>query len=202
MDTQKTTQKREKEESRAIAKREKEESRAIAKREKEESRAITLRSSSLNMKRIALIVSIQYPKGFTSKNVTDAYIERFGRINPYTLEIAPSSYDVCAAIRGYMYESSPSSLQHWFKYGKQYGDMQVAPWLFINKELAIVNDNNSWKTSSAETCSARRSCKNSWFKIDAGTTRETWQTTKYGPLPTSNMLKSASLTRHCGVRNR
>ena len=163
-----------KETIKAIAKREKEEAKAIAKREKEEAKWEKKKTTEIRMRIISIRLSEKFPDGFSSKHVTEEYLSRHGRINPYTLELSAPSYDIHAAIRGYMYESSPSSLQHWFKYGHAKKDKEVSEWIFANKDLAILNNNNGWNISSSEVCSIRRKCKDNWIKMPP-TTRKEWQ---------------------------
>ena len=156
-----------------------------------------------NLVPIAKKANQDYPDGFTAKQLTDMYISRYGRINPYTLEAVDASYDIHAAIRGIMEETSPSSTQHWFRYGIQKSDEQVAPWLFANKQLAIVNNTFGWKVTTSEIAKARRQNKGKWiYMIDGGNARFDWSIEKYGPLPTENVLKEAAIGRKVGVRGR
>ena len=101
------------------------------------------RQSICNMIRVARSLDNQYPDGFTASQCVSKYIEMYGYINPYTLEKVSATYDIAAAIRGLMYETSPSSEQHWFRYGIRKTREQVAPWIFVNKELAI-NNTECW----------------------------------------------------------
>jgi hypothetical protein len=155
------------------------------------------------MLQVADVIERTYPRGATAKDVTDAYVELHGRINPYTLEQAPESYNMCAAIRGFMYETSPSSEQHWFRYGVKKVREQVAPWIFANKELAKVNNEFEWKVSTPEMSSARRQNKGLWIIISKGSLAfYNWNEEKYGPLPTEDILIEASKNRKIGVRSK
>jgi len=156
-----------------------------------------------NLVPVAKKASQDYPDGFTAKQLTDMYIFRYGRINPYTLEAVDEGYDIHAAIRGIMEETSPSSAQHWFRYGIQKSDEQVAPWLFANKQLAIVNNAFGWKITTSEIAKARRQNKGKWiYMIEGGNARFDWPIEKYGPLPTEDVLKEAAIGRKVGVRGR
>lgn len=147
--------------------------------------------------------STKYPNGFTAKQFTNLYIQRYGNINPYTLEPVDNKYDIYAAIRGIMYETSPSSEQHWFRYGIQKVREQVAPWVFVNKELAIINDAFEWKVTTKDMVKARRQNKGLWNYMTTGSHAfYDWSTEKYGPLPTEEILKAAAVNRKVGVRGR
>lgn len=155
------------------------------------------------MLQVADVIERTCPEGATAKDVTDAYVELHGRINPYTLELAPESYNMCAAIRGFMYETSPSSEQHWFRYGVKKVREQVAPWIFANKELAKVNNEFEWKVSTPEMSAARRQNKGLWIIISKGSLAfYNWNEEKYGPLPTEDILIRASKNRKIGVRSK
>jgi len=151
----------------------------------------------------AKAAALQYPDGFTSRQFTDLYIALYGRINPYTTEpIADTDeYDIHAAIRGIMFETSPSSAQHWFRYGMQKVREQVAPWVFVNKQLAIVNDTFNWKVTTSEMAKARRQNKGTWKYMENGSHAfYDWSVEQYGPLPTEEVLKEAAIGRKIGVR--
>lgn len=156
--------------------------------------------SIAKMVQTAKALQREYPGGFTAKQLVKKYIELNGKINPYTLEVVDDKYDISAAIRGFMYETSPSSEQHWFRYGMQKVRDQVAPWLFYNKSLALVNNCFDWKVSTPEMSYYRRRNKGKWFIIDEGSNAYySWDARKYGPLPSDEQLKNAS-NRKIGVR--
>ena len=147
--------------------------------------------------------SNQYPSGFTPRQFADIYISLYGKMNPYTLEPVDDKYDIYAAIRGIMYETSPSSEQHWFRYGMQKVREQVAPWVFFNKQLAIVNDAFEWKVTTREMAKSRRQNKGLWNYMTSGSHAfYDWSSQKYGPLPSEEILKAASMERKVGVRGR
>jgi hypothetical protein len=156
-----------------------------------------------NLVPIAKLANQTYPDGFTAKQLTELYIGQYGQISPYTLEEVDKDYDISASIRGIMEETSPSSAQHWFRYGCQKSEEQVAPWLFANKQLAIVNNNFGWKKTTSEMAKARRQNEGKWiYMIEGGNARFDWSIEKYGPLPTEDVLKEAAVGRKKGVRGR
>lgn len=145
--------------------------------------------------------------GFTAKQLTELYIKENGTINPYNLERVDANYDISAAIRGIMEETSPSSTQHWFRYGQQKSAEEVAPWLFVNKQLAIVNNLYEWKKTTSEIAKARsearRQNNGKWiYMVEGGNARFDWSEEKYGPLPTKEILEKAAVDRKKGARRR
>lgn len=171
--------------------------------EQNEMAKIRIKERSIRkMFRTAKALQRECPDGFTPKQLVQKYIELNGEINPYTLEIVSNDYDIDAAIRGFMYETSPSSQQHWFKYGVRKERNEIAPWLFYNKELAIVNNQFDWRVSTPEMAAERRRCKGKWFVLEDGpNTYYDWNTEIYGPLPTNVQLKNAS-RRKSGFRSK
>jgi len=155
-----------------------------------------------NMVKVAKELMNEYrDEGFYVSQCVDKYIQLYGRINPYTLESVDDNYDLSAAIRGFMYETSPSSTQHWFRYGIKKVREQVAPWIFVNKELAIVNDKHGWITTTTDMASERRTNAGKWKMIVEGTIAYyDWDEEKYGPLPTSDILEKAAENRKVGIR--
>jgi len=137
--------------------------------------------------------------GFTIKEFTEKYIEINGLINPYTCEEVDEKYDIKAAIRGLMYECSPSSCQHWFKYGIKQKKKVTGPWFFGNKELATVNNRYNWNVSNPEIAKARRQEIGKWIILPLGA-EYIWSVEKYGPLPTDEQLEEAKRNRVVGVR--
>ena len=150
-----------------------------------------------NMLTISKKMQRRHPDGFTTKKFTQKYIKHFPNINPYTLKEVDDSYDIHAAIRGLMYETSPSSTQHWFRFGTLKHRKQVAPWIFANKNLAEVNNEFQWKSTTPEHASARRQRKGLWKVID-----DNWNEAEYGPLPSNKILKEAEKDRKKGNRSR
>jgi hypothetical protein len=138
-------------------------------------------------------------KGFRAKEFTAKYTELYGKTNPYTGEPAEASYDLTAAIRGLMYECSPSSNQSWFRHGVGKKAEQVAPWLFYNKALAEFNDANGWKQWTETTSKGRE--RGTWFVLTEGSNaRYDWQNEKYGPKPSGKQLAAAAIGRTLGWR--
>ena len=153
------------------------------------------------MVKVAKQLTNEYPDGFNVTQCVEKYIELHGRINPYTLEEADPKYDLSAAIRGFMYETSPSSSQHWFRYGIKKTREQVAPWIFANKELAEVNSKYGWRITTSEMASERRQNIGMWrMIIDGSTAYYDWSEERYGPLPTREILEDASRERKVGIR--
>ncbi len=176
------------------------------KRNEKEKEKYEIKDKSLSvMFKTAKQAETIYPNGFTTKQFCEKYIEINGRINPYTLEEVDEFYDLSAAIRGFMYETSPSSEQHWFRYGMKKVRQQIAPWIFANKSLAIVNDRFGWKDvkSNPEILSARRRNKGIWIRITEGSNAYyDWNDEKYGPLPSEDILNIAARNRKIGKRKR
>ena len=142
-----------------------------------------------------------YPDGFTAGELSNKYIEIYGKINPYNGEPVDDKYDIHASIRGFMYETSPSSAQHWFKYGIKKIKQQIAPWIFFNKELAIVNNSFEWKVSSNELKKKQMQQKGKWkFLVRGSSTFYLWSDEIYGPLPTEKQLEIAKQGRKIGTR--
>ena len=174
------------------------EKKAVKKRERYE-----VQTKSIgNMVKVAKQMAITRPNGFTTSQFTKKYISMFPNINPYTLDpIDDDEYDINAAIRGLIYETSPSSEQHWFRYGHQKVREQVAPWIFVNKNLAIVNDTFQWKETTNEIATARRQNKGLWKLIPDGSLAfYDWNEEEYGPLPSEEILNEAAKDRKIGVR--
>jgi hypothetical protein len=188
---------RENQEKKELKNRENQEKKELKNRERHEIRTSSIR----NIIQVAKDAAAKYADGFTAKQLTDLYISTRGRLNPYTMKIEDESYDITAAIRGIMEESSPSSVQHWFKYGVRKSAQQVAPWVFANKKLAIVNNIYGWKITTKEFASARRQSKGKWMYIENGYLAQyDWCDDKYGPFPTENILREAAIGRKIGVR--
>jgi len=184
-------------EKKELKSQEKKEKKELKNRERHEIRTSSIR----NIIQVAKDAAAKYADGFTAKQLTDLYISTRGRLNPYTMKIEDESYDITAAIRGIMEESSPSSVQHWFKYGVRKSAQQVAPWVFANKKLAIVNNIYGWKITTKEFASARRQSKGKWMYIENGYLAQyDWCDDKYGPFPTENILREAAIGRKIGVR--
>ena len=166
-------------------------------RKKEE---VNCRSLSMIIKTAKMTAEF-FGNKFSCTNFCEVYISKNGYMNPYTLEEVDENYDLEAAIRGIMYETSPSSAQHWFRYGLSKKREQIAPWLFYNKSLAIVNNAHGWKVSDSELKKAQRNNLGSWSYMEEGSQAfYDWDEDKYGPLPTKDVLKAATVGRKVGTR--
>ena len=141
------------------------------------------------------------PTEYTVKQFCEMYIQHFGRINPYkgTPILEGDKYDLYAGIRGLLYELSPSSTQHWFQYGQQKNVKELGPWLFANKELALVNNAFEWKTSTTAQKSAQRRHKGIWTSLHVDS-ESTFDTNLFGPIPDKATLEQASVGRKIGRR--
>ena len=143
------------------------------------------------MVKVAKQLERDNPDGFTITQCVNEYIKQHGKINPYTLELIEegSKYDISAAIRGFIYETSPSSSQHWFRYGYKKVREQVAPWIFANKELAMINENYGWVATTPGMASDKRNNIGKWrMIIDGSIAYYDWDMEKYGPLPSEDVL--------------
>ena len=147
--------------------------------------------------------SLNNPHGYHMRDIVEAYIRRFGLINPYTTEPADLGYDVSAAIRGIVYESSPSSLQHWFRFGQRKGTQQICPWIFANKKIAIINNNYGWGKTNENMIYEKKNRIGLWKVIKENNPQFDWNNDIYGPLPTESQLEHAenSGERLIGKRN-
>ena len=155
------------------------------------------------MVKVAKQLERDNPDGFTITQCVNEYIKQHGKINPYTLELIEegSKYDISAAIRGFIYETSPSSSQHWFRYGYKKVREQVAPWIFANKELAMINENYGWVATTPGMASDKRNNIGKWrMIIDGSIAYYDWDMEKYGPLPSEDVLTLAETNRKKGVR--
>lgn len=163
----------------------------------------------INSKALARIIEIaeilfyKFPIGFKIIQFTSEYLERFGKLNPFTSEMMDDNYDIHASIRSILYECSPSSLQHWFKYGNQKNEFQIAPWIFYNKELAEFNNSGGWKMVKARTVEEKNNKYEHglWKILPRGNfTQYFWDNDLYGPRPTLTQLRKARVGRLIGVR--
>lgn len=95
---------------------------------------------------------------------------------------------------------SPSSMQHYFKYGKCHSSGLNTPICFVNKELANKNNEYAWtKVDGAGTGRNVKEVKRSWHfvgNLDKGI----WNIELYGPLPSVEQLMEASEGRAVGDR--
>ena len=197
--------KRKKQEEKEEAKRKKQEEKEEAKRKKQEEKNqmkknITKKAIE-RMVLTAIDVTNDHPNGFTCRELSNKYIEMHGNINPYTGNEIKEKYDIHAAIRGFMYESSPSSNQHWFKYGNKKMIEEVAPWIIFNKNLATINHKFDWKVSCKDLKKEQKNFKGKWMLLPHGPlTKYIWSDDIYGPLPTDQQLEISKLGRKKGFR--
>jgi hypothetical protein len=151
------------------------------------------------LKQVGEILMRERPGGFSASILTKKFIEIYGNINVWTGELNDADYNTEAGIRSLLYEMSPSSSQHWFKYGIGRNSNEIAPWTFINKSLAELNNKYEWKATTADTGRGNRKEKGEWIYVPL-IIRELWSVENYGPFPTEEMLVNAKLGRKIGVR--
>jgi hypothetical protein len=151
------------------------------------------------MKEVGEMLMREHPHGFSASIFTNKFREIYGNMNVWTGELNDNDYDTNAGIRSLLYEMSPSSSQHWFKYGIGHKEKEVAKWYFINKSLAILNNKYEWKNTTAGTGRGGRKEKGNWI-YQPYLFKEFWSVENYGPLPTEEMLVNAKLGRRIGVR--
>jgi hypothetical protein len=136
--------------------------------------------------------------GFTTAQFVEKFKQIYGNINAWSGDTNPEDYDGDASIRSLIYEMSPSSAQHWFKYGIKKNSYQVAPWAFVNKKLAELNDKYQWMITTKGTCRAKS--KGTW-KFVFHLSRESWDNELFGPLPDEHTLLNAKNQRKIGKQN-
>ena len=117
------------------------------------------------LKQVGEILMRERPGGFSASILTKKFIEIYGNINVWTGELNDADYNTEAGIRSLLYEMSPSSSQHWFKYGIGRNSNEIAPWTFINKSLAELNNKYEWKATTADTGRGNRKEKGPPFRI-------------------------------------
>ena len=136
-----------------------------------------------------------YLDGFTTAQFVEKYKQIYGNTNAWTGEVNPDDYDGDASIRSLIYEMSPSSAQHWFKYGMKKNSYQVAPWSFVNKKLADLNHEYQWMVTTTGT--GRAKSKGTW-KFVFHLSRDNWDNELFGPLPDDDTLLNAMNQRKIG----
>jgi hypothetical protein len=136
--------------------------------------------------------------GFTTAQFVEKFKQIYGNINAWTGVVNPDHYDGDASIRSLIYEMSPSSAQHWFKYGMKKNSYQVAPWSFVNKKLADLNHEYQWMVTTAGT--GRAKSKGTW-KFVFHLSRDNWDNELFGPLPEEDTLLNAINQRKIGKQN-
>ena len=136
--------------------------------------------------------------GFTTAQFVEKFKQIYGNINAWSGVVNPEDYDGDASIRSLIYEMSPSSAQHWFKYGIKKNSYQVAPWSFVNKKLADLNHEYEWMVTTAGT--GRAKSKGTW-KFVFHLSRDNWDNELFGPLPEEDTLLKAINQRKIGKQN-
>uniref|UniRef100_A0A6C0CVB5 Uncharacterized protein n=1 Tax=viral metagenome TaxID=1070528 RepID=A0A6C0CVB5_9ZZZZ len=136
--------------------------------------------------------------GFTTAQFVEKFKQMYGNINAWSGVVNPEDYDGDASIRSLIYEMSPSSAQHWFKYGIKKNSYQVAPWSFVNKKLADLNHEYQWMVTTAGT--GRAKSKGTW-KFVFHLSRDNWDNELFGPLPEDDTLLNAINQRKIGKQN-
>lgn len=147
----------------------------------------------------AILLSDTNSGGFNWKGLKDKYIQLFGReTNIWTDDVSTDNYDWDASFRSLMYEMSPSSCQHWFKYGIMYKLGLPCPFYFVNRELALQNEAQLWmKVNGAKTGRGTRG--NKWRFVPKMMGKP-WNETEWGPLPSDDILIDAKVGRLIGNR--
>lgn len=194
-----------KEEERERAKQERERARLAKEeeRDREKRRRIhtkeTQRFEAFNrMIQVGIALHKTHIDGFTTGQFVEKYKQVYGNMNAWTGEVNPDGYDGDAGIRSLIYEMSPSSAQHWFKYGMKKNSYQVAPWSFVNKQLADLNHQYQWMVTTKGT--GRAKSKGTW-KFVFHLSRHNWDNLLYGQLPDDHTLFNATNLRKIGKQN-
>jgi len=177
--------------------------RAKEDREREKRQRIhdkqTKRFESFNrMMQVGIALHRTHFDGFTTAQFVEKFKQIYGNINAWTGDTNPEDYDGDASIRSLIYEMSPSSAQHWFKYGIKKNSYQVAPWSFVNKKLADLNHEYQWMVTTAGT--GRAKSKGTW-KFVFHLSRDNWDNELFGHLPDEHTLLNAKNQRKIGKQN-
>ena len=159
----------------------------------------TTRFEAFNrMIQVGIALHKTHINGFTTAQFVEKFKQIYGNINAWTGQVNPDHYDGDASIRSLVYEMSPSSAQHWFKYGIKKNSYQVAPWAFVNQKLAELNDKYQWLVTTKGTCRAKS--KGTW-KFVFHLSRDNWNTELFGPIPDEQTLLNATYLRKIGKQN-
>jgi hypothetical protein len=177
--------------------------RAKEDREREKRKRIhdkeTKRFESFNrMIQVGIALHKTHLDGFTTAQFVEKFKQIYGNINAWSGVVNPEDYDGDASIRSLIYEMSPSSAQHWFKYGMKKNSYQVAPWSFVNKKLADLNHEYQWMVTTAGT--GRAKSKGTW-KFVFHLSRDNWDNELFGHLPDEHTLLNAINQRKIGKQN-
>ena len=146
------------------------------------------------------------PNGWSVEDFNTVLSFILGKINIWTRAINDDNYDDMASIRSLIYEMSPSSMQHYFKYGKPHlGGLNPpglnTPICFVNKELANKNEEYEWrKVDGSGTGRNTKAVRRCWHFVD-NLDKNQWNVVEYGPLPRLEHLREASDDRAKGDRS-
>jgi hypothetical protein len=176
----------------------KEEQREREKRERIHSKETTRFEAFHRMNQVGIALHKAHIDGFTTAQFVDKYKQLYGNVNAWSGEMNSDDYDGDASIRSLIYEMSPSSAQHWFKYGLKKYSYQVAPWSFVNKQLADLNDEYQWMVTTKGT--GRAKSKGTW-KFVFHLSRDNWNNELFGHLPDEQTLINATYLRKIGKQN-
>jgi hypothetical protein len=153
---------------------------------------------------VGKLLMTQYPEGFNMVTFANAVIEYFEK-NIWTGELDHQQKEQAhthASIRSFVGECSPSSAQHWFKYGIRRSAGEIAPWLFVNRRLAELNNQYEWKVTEENKHNGRGCNGGKWiFVADLLDKEENWPVDLYGPLPSEDQLTEAANGRLVGRKN-
>jgi hypothetical protein len=140
------------------------------------------------------------PGGWCAQDFTSIVVFIFGKSNIWHSNRNTVTHDDEASVRSLLYEMSPSSCQHWFKFGKVALTGLVNPICFVNKQLADVNADAGWaKVSGAGTGRNTIDVRNHWHFVPT-LDKENWNTAAHGALPSENVLNMAHVCRVAGDR--
>jgi hypothetical protein len=193
-----------KQENKEAAEKKKQEARArkeqqaLDRAKKSEARALQKRLKFERMMRVGFWLMEKYPGGFTADQAGSLFIKEYGLIAPFTGKSIEDPVAVCAGVRSLISEMSPSSCQQWYKYGSKRSDGEVAPWHFVNKKLAIMNNELEWAKTLVGT--GRAGNRGLWT-FEPVLRRDTWDDSLYGPLPNEEQLDAGRAGRGIGARN-
>ena len=140
------------------------------------------------------------PNGWSLDDFTAVATAILGKINIWTHGINTDNHDDKASIRSSVYEMSPSSCQHWFKYGIRHSSGLNNPICFVNRELANLNSDHEWqKVNGVGTGRNITQVRNNWHFVP-NLDKDHWNNILYGPLPSVQILEQAQVTRTVGDR--
>jgi hypothetical protein len=148
---------------------------------------------------IALSRHDMFKDGFSISMFTETWKGLFGTVTSLWSKMKlTDTYEIDASIRSLLYEMSPSSTQHWFKYGYKHEDGLRCPIGFVNPELSVRNDNIGWVVSAQGTGRVTKESKGKWRfveNLDLDNWQECW-----GIKPTTQTLNNAAIGRKKGNR--